>query len=176
MNIGNNINVLQPVQEPLNLRAIQQNFYFSFNWGGDIDNATPPVAIAVAQEIQNTLSSGHPLRVYMFNFLSADAYTNPEFREIVRVIMGRIVLGVRNQEFPNLQTAMQTVIPAGVKFAASYLASQEAAMVDYLDNETISRVVPINAQMWLDMTGMVDGTTPYQPLSNFQQMNTNSVS
>lgn len=175
MNIGNNINVLQPVQEPLNLRAIQQNFYFSFNWGGDIDNATPPVAIAVAQEIQNTLSSGHPLRVYMFNFLSADAYTNPEFREIVRVIMGRIVLGVRNQEFPNLQTAMQTVIPAGVKFAASYLASQEAAMVDYLDNETISRVVPINAQMWLDMTGMVDGTTPYQPLSNFQQMNTNSA-
>jgi hypothetical protein len=48
-------------------------------------------------------------------------------------------------------------------------------MADYLDNETISRVVPINAQMWVDLTGMVDGTTPYQPLSNFQQQNTNSA-
>lgn len=175
MNIGNTQNVLLPAQEPLNLRAIQNNFYFNFNWGPEIDNVTPTLAMAVASEIQNTLSSGHPLRVYMFNFLSADAYANPEFRDIVRVILGRAVMGVRQQEFGNFQQAVQTLVPAGVKFAASYLASQEPAMADYLDNETINRIVPINAQMWVDMTGMVEGTTPFQPLSNFQQPNSNSA-
>lgn len=175
MNIGNTLNTLAPSQEPLNLRAIQQNLMINFGWGQDIDNATPMVAMAIAQEIQNKLSSGHPLRVYMFNFLSDNAYNNPEFVEIVRVTMGRIVLGVRNQEFQNFTQAVQVLVPACVKFAASYLASQEAAMVDYLDNETINRIVPVNAQTWADITGMVNGTTPYQPLANYQQINSSSA-
>lgn len=161
-------------QEPFNLRSIQQNFQIQFGIAPDVDQVTPTIAMACAQEIQNTLQSRHPLRIYMFNFLSVDGYLNNEFQGIVRSTVLRLVLALRNGEFPNLQQAVPAVIPACMKFAASYLASQEPAMIDYLDAETISRVVPANAQLWLDICAMGEGTIPFQPLNAYanQQNNT----
>lgn len=176
MNIGNNINQMTLAQEPFNLRSIQQNFQISFGIAPDVDQVTPTIAMACAQEIQNTLQSRHPLRIYMFNFLSVDGYLNNEFQSIVRTTVLRLVLALRNGEFQTLQQAVPAVIPACMKFAASYLASQEPAMIDYLDTETINRVVPANAQLWLDICAMCDGTIPFQPLNAYvNHQNTTAI-
>lgn len=173
MNIANNVIQLQMAQDPLSLPAIQQNFMFNFGISAEVDQTTPQVAYAVAGEIQKQTANRHPLRVYMFNFLSTDGYMNNEFRELVRITTCRIWMGLRNQEFQGSTQALQAVVPACVKLFASALASQEPGLADYLTDEMINVIIPRNTAAWNEIVGMVEGTIPFQPLNAYAQ-NTNA--
>lgn len=156
---------------PLDLQTIGmvvQNWHFGL--GAPYDQMTPQLAMMAAQEIQNAVqqSNQHPVRMANFNFMSRANFDNPDFQDLVYVIVIRLGLGITNREFRDYNSAGQVVVPRCVKLNASFLATTDPEFLATLP-EDAQQACKENAELWQYLVALTNNQAAYVSFEEMSQ-------
>lgn len=157
----------QPQLEFYDLNQIAGQFAgWNFGLGSPYDENTPQIALLTIREIQAQAQRGHPIRVGMFGIISENGFNNGMFNDLVCVIVSRTAMGVANDEWRNLEVAVNTTIQRAVKCCASAMAASDAEFMNTLAGAEAAAVRE-NADVWEYLLRLTQGSDRYIP---FNQM------
>jgi hypothetical protein len=158
----------QPQVDIYDVNVIGNTFAnWNFGFNNVLDQNTQAIAIMTVNEIQNHAVKGHPIRVGFFDVISENGFDNPAFQDLLLVVMKRTELGVMNQEFGNLNLAVQKTIPVVVKACACSMAAEDPDFMATLSAEE-QRAVRENSDIWGYLVQLIQGAVQFIP---FAQMN-----
>lgn len=161
-----------PAVEIYDLNMIAPQFQnWSFQVGNPYDQHTPQIALMTANEVQQRALEGHPIRVGMFNIISADGFNNTDFQDLVYTIIMRLGHGVENNEWRNLDVAVNAVVSRAVKSCASAMAAQDPEFMNNLQPRDAAAVKE-NAEVWNYLLALAQGQANYVPFSQMGSGNT----
>ncbi len=167
-NFTTNFAAQQPQIQFYNLNEIasqSNHFQLQFNLGPVMDNATPSLAYMIANEVQAQAQKRHFIRVDMHNYISDNAYANQQFSDLVFVLAMRLGHGMQAQEWPRIETGMQTVVSICCKAYAGAMAIDDPARAaDIAQNDAeMFAECKRGAELWGYLQALAAGQADYVP-------------
>lgn len=167
-----NMSPIQLATQLYELNASMQPFqiFVGFQDYPQLDQGSPHVAVAVAREVQNHCvpnngQNPNPIRINAFNVISENAYTNDIFAPLVRYVLVRIYMGIRNGEYQEYISAANAAVPYMVRYFSAWLATKNTMVTAGLE-PAIMQNVNRDAMLWERQMQMIAGQLPFEPFAN----------
>ena len=142
----------------------------NFGLGAPYDGLTPQIALMTINEIQGHAQKGHPIRVGMFNFISQNGFQNPSFNDLLYTIMMRVGHGITNQEFRNMDIAVNTTVVKCVKSCGCAMAAEDPEFLSTLNAAEV-KAVHENTKVWDYLLALAQGNVTFIPFSQMETAN-----